>query len=156
VKHLSPTLLKRHEYTRSTWDVTVPAGIPFERLFDPPFWAHHAGSIKRGDVVFVIAADLSYCMTLIAMDAAVGFVVMKMFPFHDEARAIATAETEAANAEAAKRPAPKEYPCIDFKTATGWRVLAFDGKTVVQNLATEAEAKRELESYIARAGKAAA
>jgi hypothetical protein len=153
VDKLSPTRLKQHYIERMAWDVVVPFGVPFEALLNPPFWAHHANSIQPGHTVFVVAQDLSYRAQLFCLDAGVGFVTMDVdWQVIDEAKASALAESIAATKDAAAKYAepPKSFPCVDFKTATGWRIIGHDGKQVAAGLASEDKAKEELDKYIKR------
>lgn len=155
MRKLPPTSLRKHEYECMTWSVTLPYGVAFERALDPAFWCHHAGTIKRGDEVVVRAQDFSFRALLVVMDVAVDFVRMRVHSFSGDAvQAAATdiAIAEQAAASAAHGDKQTAYPCVDFKTATKWRVLGFEGNTVKQGLATKADAERELESYVKRAG----
>lgn len=150
-----PTTAMSHlaQYARSEWYIKVPMGTTLEMLLTPSFWAHHQVKLRIGDKIEAIAEDGTFDVDLRVIDKDVGYAKMRVLRKW-EASANPEVVVEGQN-QKDYTGKPQEFPCINFLTSTGWRLLGFDGNTVKQHMATKDEAQHELDEYLRRAQAAA-
>jgi hypothetical protein len=55
-------------YERNIWQAVIEAGVSFEDVQNPTFWAHVSGKIKQNDRIEVIAEDGAYFAELLVLD----------------------------------------------------------------------------------------
>lgn len=119
--------------------VTVPAGMPYEQLFDPACWNHIARQLRPQDTITVNAEDGSYHAKLIVRDcgdlyARVSEVYRKVFA--DEV-VVGAGGSSSAHSVAWAGPHAK------------WRVIRDSDKSVLQdNLASKGDAERWLQNHV--------
>jgi hypothetical protein len=138
-----PTRAMAHlaEFTRSDWFVLVPTGVTVEQLTVPSFWAHQVSKLRKHDRVEAVAEDGSFDVELRVIDKDVGFAKMRIL------REWRNPEMAVPSNKEQYSDKPHHFPCVDYKAASGWRVIGFDGNVVKENLASEADALLALQSY---------
>jgi hypothetical protein len=139
------------QYARSHWFVVVPAGVTFDKLLIPSFWAHHQSKFKVHDIVEVVSQDGSFDAELRVTDRDVGFAKMRVLRKWEKEADATISASEQNRQDQQQVPAKKVYPCVDFKQAEQWRVLGFDGNVVKKDLPSKDDAERELAEYNRRA-----
>ncbi len=65
LRYVLPTELKGVEYARTDYRITPEKPIALDDLLKPRTWAHVASKLRTGDVVEVVAPDLSWFARLL-------------------------------------------------------------------------------------------
>src|SRR5690349_16586133 len=88
--HLKEARFKRAENERTIWTATVEAGIPFEDVLKPEFWAHIASKMYNpphrtgwGDRIEVYPDDMTYYAELFVHDAGPNWAKVSVLQKHD-------------------------------------------------------------------------
>jgi hypothetical protein len=123
MKTLHPTALRHQaEYVRQQFHLTVSPDVTVEDMLMPGFWAHHAGRLKKGDLIDVLGDGFD--ITLRVANSNVGFVnVYVIREWRDTTRTMSISDEEAEQIEASL---PDGY-VVDHTPRTLWRVRLKDG-----------------------------
>lgn len=68
VRKLIIPRFKDAAYERSIWQASIEAGVSFEEVQNPTFWAHVASKLKQNDRIEVVAEDGAYFAELLVLD----------------------------------------------------------------------------------------
>lgn len=136
------------DYNRTAYHIEVDPTVSLEDLLRPGFWAHHAGSLKRGDLIDVLSVDGAYDVTLRVVGTAIGMVEMRALRIW--------LRDEPAAAEEADIDAPAGYK-VNYAPKHKWRVL-MDGfaDPISKDHASRADATRAAIAHAAKANAVAA
>lgn len=120
MKTLQATALgsRSADYNRTVYHLEVDPSVTISDLLRPNFWAHHAGNLKRFDVIDVLPNDGTYDVTLRVIETGVGFVKMRPLRIWTQERPVEAPAPETDDIP----PVPEGYK-VNHAPKTGWRVL---------------------------------
>ena len=141
------------QYKINEYIVTdLPEGTTIDDLLVPQYWCNHVvgGKLRVNDEITVISPDLTWRVKLWVVDVHPGFAKVKIIEKLESRGGRPKNEEREARAVALDQK-PSKFPAIDFKMATKWRVLGFEGVVVKEQINTKMEAEKILADYIERA-----
>lgn len=145
------------EQSNPPYQFKVPESFAMDDLLTPSSW-RNVSNLKLYDQVRIIRADGKLIVDLLVMDVQTGYAKMIVVnKIHDDTASVKAENPESKTKEklAASKRTEDEYPCVDFKKTTGWRVLGYNGEEVKKGLSTQEDAQRILDDYISRSKAAA-
>lgn len=152
------------EYQFTQWCIgagkapDLPEGTSIADLFRPQFWANHAKTLRRGDLVRVRAKDDTFDLWLTVVGVEPGAIIMDFFPkFPDAGQLLAASELSktiaAVRTELVPRTiAGKPVPRVEHAKATGWRIIGLDGNEHSRDYQSETAANHAMNVYLRKAG----
>lgn len=66
------------DFSRAYRHIDVPNDTTIDDLLTPGFWAHHANTLMRKDLLDVLSEDLSLDVQLRVIETGIGFVTMRL------------------------------------------------------------------------------
>jgi hypothetical protein len=80
---LRESQIARIEQRRTTYHADVPAGVAYENLLKPEFWAHVAQKLRPGDFIFAEAEDGTFIAELYVRNAGHNWATVFEIMHHD-------------------------------------------------------------------------
>ncbi len=159
IKYIPPRALgQTADYQFQRYKVDIPSGMTLEDLFAPVAWAHVKQHLAQHDIIRCIAEDGSFDVDLTVRKIDVGGAHMIPRP---HIGGVSGPEAMRQLSEIAELNTTKTVP-IDYQgrpvvrceylPATKWRVLGLLGQEVSRGHKTEAEARIEMNKYLAASG----
>lgn len=57
------------DHKRNKWMAVIPAGVPYEKIFEPAYWAHVAVKLRPCDEIIVFDDEMTYRAELVVAQA---------------------------------------------------------------------------------------
>lgn len=145
---ITPNYLKRDEIARNSYTVILPPGITYDQIFQPIFWAHCARTLRKYDLITVVAFDGEFDVTLrvIGLPKGASGANVQLSPR-------VPAGVPVVAAQVVPRVAGGKFAVrVDWTKTTNFRVIALDGSTYADGFETKEAAESVMAKYMHELG----
>lgn len=130
---VNPTGFRKRE-----WDVSIPAGTPFDKILGYAYWKQAAAKFGPFHTLYILPDDMAYYAELLVLNSEPGVGVSVRVKYFDDLK----------NDEAL--PSRADDFQVEFRGFDKWCIIRkSDSVKIAKGLDTKADAQRELASYIA-------
>jgi len=78
---LKPMAFKRAEYTRNEFFIAPEAGVPWDAITRPEYWAHVAAQLKPMDEIVIVPEDESFYGRLLVLRTGTAVAIVRELQF---------------------------------------------------------------------------
>lgn len=78
---LKPLVFKQDDYVRNRWFIAPEAGVPWDAILAPEYWAHVAAKLKPMDEITVVPEDESFYGKVLVIRCANNTAIVRELQF---------------------------------------------------------------------------
>jgi hypothetical protein len=78
---LKPMMFKQHEYVSTVCQIVPEAGVPWDSILQPQYWAHVAATLKEHDEIVVVPEDDRFYGKVLVLRTGVAMAIVRQIHY---------------------------------------------------------------------------